>query len=703
MTTAADQVQLSVIEENGVELVVLDSPAAQIAVGPTLSSATPQPLGAAAAGTGSAASRADHVHAHGNQGGGSLHDVATSGTAGFMSSAQFSLLDAATNASTANALVRRDANGDFAANVITGSSFVGPLTGNAATATRLATARTINGVNFDGTGNITITASLANAVTFNNSGSGAASGTTFNGTTARTISYNTVGAPSVAGVNATGTWGISISGVAATATALATARAINGVNFNGTAPITITANTPNALTFSDAGSGGSSGTTFNGSEGRTISFNSVGAPSINGTNATGTWGISISGVAATATALATGRTIALTGDVTGTSAAFDGTGNLSLAATLANSGVSAGTYRSVSVDEKGRVTGGTNPTTLAGYGITDAVSSSDGRLTDQRVPTDASVTDAKVPVGAGIAGAKISPNFGGQDISLSGGDRSITNTAGNALAFGTSNTERVRIAADGRMVKGATSSIAGVNIANGALAAGWQVHATSQGEASLSAMNWSNLSTGSYFNAGKSRGTSIGTHGLVLDGDQIGYYNWIASDGVQFRSAAYMGALVDGTAVEGSTPGRIVFGTTAVGAATPSARMWITSGGTVRVNAVLSTGLATTENIVPTNSNTSTTATATSLLNGIRTGTPTASIDLQLPSGTNMDAAFADLQTNQGFAWSVVNLASATHSITVTANDGHTVVGNMVVAAATSVRFLTRKTAANTFVTYRIS
>lgn len=40
--------------------------------------------------------------------------------------------------------------------------------------------------------------------------------------------------------------------------------------------------------------------------------------------------------------------------------------------TLANSGVTAGTYRSVTVDAKGRVTAGTNPTTLSGYGITDA-------------------------------------------------------------------------------------------------------------------------------------------------------------------------------------------------------------------------------------------------------------------------------------------------------------------------------------------
>jgi len=39
---------------------------------------------------------------------------------------------------------------------------------------------------------------------------------------------------------------------------------------------------------------------------------------------------------------------------------------------LSKTGVAAGTYKSVTVDVKGRVTGGTNPTTLAGYGITDA-------------------------------------------------------------------------------------------------------------------------------------------------------------------------------------------------------------------------------------------------------------------------------------------------------------------------------------------
>ena len=59
------------------------------------------------------------------------------------------------------------------------------------------------------------------------------------------------------------------------------------------------------------------------------------------------------------------QTITLTGDVTGS-------GMGSFAATLVNSGVTAGTYKSVTVNSKGIITAGTNPTTLLGYGITDA-------------------------------------------------------------------------------------------------------------------------------------------------------------------------------------------------------------------------------------------------------------------------------------------------------------------------------------------
>ena len=95
--------------------------------------------------------------------------------------------------------------------------------------------------------------------------------------------------------------------------------------------------------------------------------------------------------------LTTARNIALAGDVTG-QAAFDGSGNISITATYKNSGVTAGTYRSVTVDAKGNITGGTNPTTLSGYGITDAVPSS--QLATEAVKGIAAIaTQAEVNAG----------------------------------------------------------------------------------------------------------------------------------------------------------------------------------------------------------------------------------------------------------------------------------------------------------------
>lgn len=52
----------------------------------------------------------------------------------------------------------------------------------------------------------------------------------------------------------------------------------------------------------------------------------------------------------------------------------DASGNM-VGLELANSGVAPGTYGQVTVDVKGRITAATNPTTLAGYGITDGLKS----------------------------------------------------------------------------------------------------------------------------------------------------------------------------------------------------------------------------------------------------------------------------------------------------------------------------------------
>lgn len=57
--------------------------------------------------------------------------------------------------------------------------------------------------------------------------------------------------------------------------------------------------------------------------------------------------------------LKTARTISLNGDATG-STTFDGSANKEISVTLSNTGVTAGTYNTVTVDAKGRVTAATN-------------------------------------------------------------------------------------------------------------------------------------------------------------------------------------------------------------------------------------------------------------------------------------------------------------------------------------------------------
>ena len=102
------------------------------------------------------------------------------------------------------------------------------ITGNAATATKLQTARTINGTNFDGSGNIT----TANWGTARNIYVADADGTN----TGAAVSVNGSG-------NATlklpSTIKASLTGNASTATTLATARTIGKASFNGSANITL--------------------------------------------------------------------------------------------------------------------------------------------------------------------------------------------------------------------------------------------------------------------------------------------------------------------------------------------------------------------------------------------------------------------------------------------------------------------------------
>ena len=94
-------------------------------------------------------------------------------------------------------------------------------------------------------------------------------------------------------------------------------------------------------------------------------------------------------------------------------------------------------------------------------------------------------------------------------------------------------------------------------------------------------------------------------------------------------------------------------------------------------------------------------ATAANVLTGIITATPTASRDIQLPTGTNLDLA-TEWAIGDSFDFSVITLAA--FALTLTVNTDVTIVGSAATAATAgaSARFRCRKTAANTFVVYRI-
>lgn len=94
------------------------------------------------------------------------------------------------------------------------------------------------------------------------------------------------------------------------------------------------------------------------------------------------------------------------------------------------------------------------------------------------------------------------------------------------------------------------------------------------------------------------------------------------------------------------------------------------------------------------------TLTAAMILAGIVTSTTAAAVAATLDTGAVLDAA-SEFAIGDSFDWSVINTGGA-NAFTVTASSGHTVVGAGAVAASSSGVFRTRKTAADTFVTYRI-
>ena len=146
------------------------------------------------------------------------------------------------------------------------------------------------------------------------------------------------------------------------------------------------------------------------------------------------------------------------------------------------------------------------------------------------------------------------------------------------IAFAINTTERARIDSSGRLLVGTSSSITGL-FGN---AAAVQLNA-SLGTQALALTRFSANNFGADIDFLKSRNATVGAHTIVQSGDQIANLNFIGSDGTAFVAAAGISANIDGTPGLNDMPGRLVFSTTADGAATPTERMRIKSTGIVNI------------------------------------------------------------------------------------------------------------------------
>ena len=151
--------------------------------------------------------------------------------------------------------------------------------------------------------------------------------------------------------------------------------------------------------------------------------------------------------------------------------------------------------------------------------------------------------------------------------------------ADSNISFRTDGSERLRIDSSGRVLIGHNSSLA---IGGGDISP-LQVSATSA--VVFGGVRYVNSSSGPFLSLSKSRATTAGSNTIVQSGDDLGTILFSGDDGTDLISkGAQIQGQVDGTPGSNDMPGRLVFSTTADGAASPTERLRIDKDGKVGIN-----------------------------------------------------------------------------------------------------------------------
>jgi hypothetical protein len=255
----------------------------------------------------------------------------------------------------------------------------------------------------------------------------------------------------------------------------------------------------------------------------------------------------------------------------------------------------------------------------------------------------------------------------------------------NLLAFATNGSERARIDSNGKFLVG-TSTSRGAFFNTGS---GYDHQIQVESAFAASFVRNDATASGVYITLGKTRSASAGGITAVNSGDDLGNISFQGSDGSELVEAARIAVSVDGTPGANDMPGKIVLATTLDGASSPTEALRITNDRVICYNQP-----------APATYAAATTLTIADLKTAIITYTGAAAT-LTLPTGTLAEGGFSSIYTNMTFEWSVINTGSGT--CTIGAGTAHTIVGGATIAAGASGRFASRRTAANTFVSYRLS